>query len=285
MHDRPIRVVPAAPAGGKRVLLCADDYALHPAVDTAVVALARQGRLSATSCMTTSPRWAEAARRLDAVPALARGLHLNMTEGHGQPAPTLGAVLRGAYARQLSPAQVRGQVTRQLDDFERVLGTPPDFIDGHQHVHQLPGVREVLLAVLAERYGAAAPWMRTTVPATWRWGAGKAGVLALLGGWRLRRQLAAQGVPHNPAFAGVYGFDAPTPAAYGQHMDRWLAASPDGTLLMCHPADARVDGDAIADARMVEYTYLASDAFAGSLRKHGAQVGVLVRGPHVETPA
>jgi hypothetical protein len=51
---------------------------------------------------------------------------------------------------------------------------------------------------------------------------------------------------------------------------------------MCHPADARVDGDAIADARRVEYAYLASDAFAESLRKHGAQVGVLVRGA---TPA
>src|SRR3982750_1626653 len=97
MHERPIRVMPASPGGGKRVLLCADDYALHPAVDAAVVALARQGRLSAPSCMTTSPRWSEAARLLDAVPALARGLHLNMTEGHGQAAPTLGAVLRGAY--------------------------------------------------------------------------------------------------------------------------------------------------------------------------------------------
>ena len=282
MHDRLMPAVSAAHADGKRVLLCADDYALHPAVDAAVVALAHQGRLSATSCMTTSPRWSEAARLLHAVPALARGLHLNMTEGHGQPAPTLGAVLRGAYARQLSPTLVREQVTRQLDDFERVIGAPPDFIDGHQHVHQLPGVREVLLAVLAERYGAAVPWMRTTVPATWRWGAGKAGVLALLGGWRFRQQLAARGVPHNVGFCGVYGFDAPTPAAYGQHMDRWLAASPDGTLLMCHPADARVDADAIADARMVEYAYLASDAFALSLRKHGAQVGVLERGA---TPA
>lgn len=274
MHEL---LTPAAAADGKRVLLCADDYALHPAVDEAVVDLARQGRLSATSCMTTSPRWAEAARLLAAVPALARGLHLNMTEGHGQPAPTLGAVLRGAYARQLSPTQVRAQLTRQLDDFEQVLGASPDFIDGHQHVHQLPGVREVLLDVLAQRYGAAAPWVRATVPATWRWGAGKAGVLALLGGWRLRRQLAAHGVPHNPDFAGVYGFDAATPAAYGRHMDRWLAASHDGTLLMCHPANARVDGDAIADARRVEYTYLASDAFAESLRKHGARVGVLTR--------
>jgi chitin disaccharide deacetylase len=260
-----------------QVLLCADDYALHPAVDEAVVALARQGRLSATSCMTTSPRWADAARLLQAVPALARGLHLNMTEGHGQAAPTLNAVLLGAYARRLSPARVRTQVRQQLDDFEQALGGPPDFIDGHQHVHQLPGVREVLLAELAMRYGAAAPSVRATVPATWRWGVGKAGVLALLGGWRFRRQLAAQGLPHNPGFAGVYGFDAATPAEYGRHMDRWLAGSRDGTLMMCHPANALVTGDAIAAARVVEFQYLASDAFAESLRKHGVAVGAFPR--------
>ena len=54
-----------------RIALCADDFALHPAVDDAVLRLARQGRLGATSCMTTSPRWAESARalRADAPPS------------------------------------------------------------------------------------------------------------------------------------------------------------------------------------------------------------------------
>ncbi|MBP6598122.1 MAG: ChbG/HpnK family deacetylase, partial [Giesbergeria sp.] len=37
----------------KHITLCADDFALHPAVDAAVVTLAQAGRLSATSCMTT----------------------------------------------------------------------------------------------------------------------------------------------------------------------------------------------------------------------------------------
>ena len=44
----------------KQVTLCADDFALHPGVDAAVVALAQAARLSATSCMTTAPRWPQA---------------------------------------------------------------------------------------------------------------------------------------------------------------------------------------------------------------------------------
>ncbi|RZM02535.1 MAG: ChbG/HpnK family deacetylase [Variovorax sp.] len=267
------------------IALCADDFALHPAVDDAVLRLAHQGRLGATSCMTTSPRWAESARalRADAPPTLSTGLHFNLTEGHGGAAPTLVAVLRDTYARRLTAAGARARIVRQLDAFEQAMGRAPDFIDGHQHVHQLPGVRDALLDVLVERYGGTAdssasasgsvsppmPAVRATVPARRGWGAGKAGVLALLGGWWFRRRLDRLGIPHNTGFAGVYGFDAPTPADYGRHMDRWLAGSPDGTLMMCHPATSIVAGDAIAAQRVVEFDYLSSAAFGDSLARHG----------------
>jgi predicted glycoside hydrolase/deacetylase ChbG (UPF0249 family) len=267
-----------------RIALCADDFALHPAVDDAVLRLAHQGRLGATSCMTTSPRWAESARglRADAPPTLSTGLHVNLTEGHGGAAPTLVAVLRDTYARRLTAADARARIVRQLDAFEQAMGRAPDFIDGHQHVHQLPGVRDALLDVLIERYGGGAdasasipspmPAVRATVPARRGWSAGKAGVLAVLGGWWLRRRLDKLGIPHNTGFAGVYGFDAPTPADYGRHMDRWLAGSPDGTLMMCHPATSLVTGDAIAAQRVVEFDYLSSTAFGDSLARHDVEL-------------
>ena len=265
-------------AGTVRIVLCADDFAMHPVIDDAVVRLAHQGRLSATSCMTTSPRWAEAARTLTgAPPTLSTGLHLNLTEGHGGKAPTLGAVLIDAYARRLDSATITQTITRQLDDFEQAMQRVPDFIDGHQHVHQLPVVRDALLGLLVKRYpGDAAPSIRATVPARWSWGAGKAGVLAVLGGLRFRGQLADRGLRHNSGFAGVYGFDAATPADYGRHMDRWLAGCEDGTLMMCHPATALVTGDAIAAARVVEFDYLSSDAFGDSLHKHLVELQVCV---------
>jgi predicted glycoside hydrolase/deacetylase ChbG (UPF0249 family) len=171
---------------------------------------------------------------------------------------------------------MRQRIARQLDAFEQAMGRAPDFVDGHQHVHQLPGVRDALLDVLAERYGTGSgptmPAVRATVPADRRWSAGKAGVLALLGGWWFRRRLRSLGIPHNAGFAGVYGFDAPTAADYGRHMERWLDGSPDGTLMMCHPATALVPGDAIAGQRVVEFDYLSSAAFADSLRRHGVEL-------------
>jgi len=269
MHERLMPAVSAAPAGGKRVLLCADDYALHPAVDTAVVALALQGRLSATSCMTTSPRWAEVARLLDAVPALARGLHLNMTEGHGQPAPTLGAVLRGAYARQLRPAEVRAQVTRQLDDFEQVLGVPPDFIDGHQHVHLFPQVRDAMLEIT--RQMAPQAWVRqcgSVLPRHRRLADPK----GLLIDWlsrTFRARAGKLGIATNPAFAGTYAFRAN--ADFARLFPTFLEALPAGGLVMCHPGhvDAELERlDPLTTLREREYAYFCSAAFPEALKAH-----------------
>ena len=121
-------------AGTRGITLCADDYALHPLVDEAVVLLAQAGRLSATSCMSTAPRWREAAPQLLPLrPRLQLGLHFNLTEGHGgaHAAHSLGQVLAAAYARRLSAIELRDAWCQQLDAFEDAIGSAPDFIDGH----------------------------------------------------------------------------------------------------------------------------------------------------------
>ena len=83
----------------RTILLCADDYALHPLVDDAVRQLTLAARLSATSCMTTAPRWREAAR------ACARG--------HGGPAPLRWPTgSRGGHAES-GPAPAAGQRPQQ----------------------------------------------------------------------------------------------------------------------------------------------------------------------------
>jgi len=273
------------PASSRALVLCADDYALHPLVDAAVEQLTQAGRLSATSCMATSPHWRAAAPRLVALrPRLAVGLHFNLTESHGgaHPAQALGAVIRQAYARQWPPAQLRAAWSTQLDAFEQALGTPPDFIDGHQHVHQLPGMREALLAELQARYAPhERPWVRSTAPAGGLWRSPKAALIALLGGWTATRRLRRAGVATNQGFGGVYGFDAPDAAGYGAQMAQWLPQMGEGGLLMCHPATDVVPDDAIGAQRPVEFAYLMSDDFAALLQRSGWHVHQGPLGPLV----
>lgn len=260
----------------RALLLCADDYALHPLVDDAVQQLTAAGRLSATSCMTTSPLWPQAAVALrDLRPRLSVGLHFNLTESHGgrHAARELTEVLRQAYTRQLPQALMRQAWREQLDAFERVMGTPPDFIDGHQHVHQLPGLRTAMLQELQARYaGREMPWVRSTAPAAGLWRSPKAALIALLGGWATTRRLRRADIPTNHGFGGVYGFDAPDADSYGRQMAGWLPHMADGGLLMCHPASGVVAGDAIGSQRPVEFEFLMSDAFEALLQRTGCHV-------------
>ena len=260
----------------RSILLCADDYALHPLVDDAVQQLALAGRLSATSCMTTAPRWPEAAAGLKSLrPLLSVGLHFNLTEDHGRqhPARALGQVIRQAYTRQIPQAQMRAAWREQLDAFEQAMGTPPDFVDGHQHVHQLPGLREAMQAELQARYaGPEMPWVRSTAPAAGLWRSPKAAIIALLGGWTATRRLRSAGIPMNHGFGGVYGFDAADAAGYGAQMAGWLPHMADGGLLMCHPASGVVEGDAIGRQRPVEFEYLMSEAFGALLQRQGCRI-------------
>ncbi|MEQ6474343.1 ChbG/HpnK family deacetylase [Comamonas sp. B9U6D] len=260
----------------RAILLCADDYALHPLVDDAVQQLTAAGRLSATSCMTTSPLWPQAAAALrDLRPRLSVGLHFNLTEDHGgqHDAQALGTVLRQAYARQMPQGLMRQAWREQLDAFEQVMGTAPDFIDGHQHVHQLPGLRAAMQQELQSRYAAhEMPWVRSTAPASGLWRSPKAAIIALLGGWTTTRQLRHADIPMNHGFGGVYGFDAPDTASYGRQMAGWLPHMAAGGLLMCHPASGVVEGDAIGRQRPVEFKYLMSDAFGELLQRTSCHI-------------
>ena len=260
----------------RTILLCADDYALHPLVDDAVRQLTLAARLSATSCMTSSPRWSQAAAALKELrPRLSVGLHFNLTEDHGgtHAAQALGTVIRNAYTRQMPAAQMRKAWREQLDAFELAMGTAPDFIDGHQHVHQLPGLRAAMQAELQSRYAAhEMPWVRSTAPAAGLWRSPKAAIIALLGGWTTTRQMRHRGIPMNHGFGGVYGFDAPDAASYGAQMAGWLPHMAEGGLLMCHPASGVVEGDAIGQQRPVEFEYLMSTAFGELLQQSGCHI-------------
>lgn len=249
--------------------ICADDYALDPAVDAACLDLLAAGRLTAVSCMTLSPRWPAAAARLRGA-AGEKGLHFDLTHpwaGRNR-SFSLGGLLWRSALRLVDRAWVATEIRRQLDQFEAALGRAPDFVDGHQHVHQLPGVREIVLAEMQRRYGAAPgrPWVRSTWSSQGARGL-KDRVLHFLGGPRFRGLVQAAGFTCNADFVGVYAFDLAADG-YRRQLEGWLGACRDDALLMCHPALEMVAGDPIAPARIVEYGVLRAPDFPELLRRH-----------------
>src|SRR4051812_34774031 len=151
-----------------RIAICIDDFGLHEAVDDAVLALVERGCVSATSCMVGAPSWERDASRLKVAFDAGRvdaGLHIDFTE---YPLDTtlakpVGAWMRDSVIRNIDRARVRTEVRSQLDRFEAAMGRPPSHVDGHQHVHQFPVIRDIVVDELSTRYAAGErPWLRST---------------------------------------------------------------------------------------------------------------------------
>jgi chitin disaccharide deacetylase len=249
------------------IALCADDYGQNQGIDDAVVNLLAARRLTAVSCFSTAPRW-----QMYSAPLLREhrdvadfGLHLNLSESFGSTATSLPRLIARSYLHLLDRDQLRTNLQIQFDEYEKAMGDIPDFVDGHQHVHQLPVVREVLLETLALRYAGQRIWVRNTVPAHSQW-RGKAAVLKHLGGTALAKQLKKAGIATNHGFAGVYGFDTEN---YADQIAEWLQHAQLGMLMMCHPGFATQEQDPIGAQRPIEYQFLISPLFPAMLESHG----------------
>lgn len=268
----------------KQLIVCADDFAVNESASRGIAQLAALGRLSATSAMVLSPRWAQDVALLnDLRGRIDVGLHLDWTSdfaiaaGHGL---SLNAAMLKALLGGFDPTAARTVIERQLDAFEAHWQAPPDYVDGHQHVQQFAGIRDALVAALASRYGGQSrqPYLRISRPPA---GAAdlKSRVIAAMGASALEKIATHARLTGARALLGVYNLEK---SSYDSLMDGWLKAAPAGSIIMCHPALAAEPGDVIGLARAQEFAYLSSDAFLTSLARAGVE---MVRGASVLRPA
>lgn len=241
-----------------RIVLCADDYGLSPGVSRGIRELLAQGRLSATSCMVVYPEFETDGPLLE--PWLGKadiGLHFTLTAER-----SAGSLMRAAYLGHMDVGAVASELERQLSTFSRIMRRNPDYIDGHQHVHLLPGVREAVVGA-ALRIGA---YVRSTwEPIGWAMATRPSPVEAAFLSWTsgpLRSLIRETGVQTNHGFRGPRTFRERTP--YRLLFRRMIVGAKDGCLVMCHPAmpdRTRVRHDPIVSAREDELRYLGSDEF------------------------
>lgn len=263
----------AAPAV-TRIALCVDDFGLHPGVNEATLRLAELGRVTTVSCMTGAPHWRAGAARLVATERIDIGLHLDLTEypltrGIRSSLPALAA---RAAAHTLDPARVGAEIHAQLEAFEDATGRRPAHVDGHQHIHQFPVVRDVLIAALLERYPNQRPWLRATRrPPAAGW---KPWLIERLGARGLAELAQAFGYPQNRRLLGVYDFQGDA-SRFVTLLEQWLAVAITGDLLMCHAGLPSSAPDAIAAARQHEQEVIGGNAFPQLLERAGVVLAPL----------
>ena len=267
------------------MVLCADDYAISPAVSQGVLEALSAGRLTAVGCMTNRPFWREGAKALAPFRGKADlGLHLTLTLGAPlgpmpafaphQRFPELRSLLAQARTGTLPLQEIRAEIDRQLEAFVAELGAPPDFLDGHQHVHILPGLRGLVLDALAARGWAGRVWRRDCADRPLsilrrRVELKKAAFVTFLARG-FAAQAAAKGFSCNTGFAGFSSFDPKRD--YARDFRSYLVAPGPRHLVMCHPGHADralAEVDPHTTSRENELSFLLSQDFLDTLHRAG----------------
>ena len=208
-------------AASKFLIVTADDFGLHRAVNEGIEKASLAGVLSAASLMVNEPATADAVRRARDLPHLRVGLHLVLADGHAVLSRRLipdlvdrdgrfgSRMFRDGVRFFLLPAlrrQLEAEIRAQFEAFAGT-GLLLDHVNAHKHFHLHPTLLQMIVRI-GRDYGA--PAVRVPQEPLWfrqRGGAAiadSAGALAL-SPWLslMKRRLRAAGIAHNDQLFGI----------------------------------------------------------------------------------
>jgi chitin disaccharide deacetylase len=258
----------------RALIITADDFGLHEAINEAVSRANSQGVLTSASLMVAAPASEEAVRRARELPGLRVGLHLVLTNGVAAlPQPLIPALVdaRGRFDERMwleglrffalrrVRAQLAAEIRAQFAAF-KATGLVLDHVNAHKHFHLHPTILQMIVDIGRE-YGLRA----VRVPDEPFWFAARAGGTAgavstlFLSPWvaRMKRVLRASGIACNDRIFG----NACSGRMTESELLQILARLPPGlTEIYLHPAAPGV-GPSFSPSP----GYLAADELAGML--------------------
>ncbi len=244
----------------RNLIVNADDLGWTAGVNRGIAEAHRNGIVTSASLLANGEAFAEAVELARDTGGLGMGIHLNLNDGPPvaprASVPSLvneagefeggpdGLLLKIA-TRGLSLREVELEWNAQISKV-RDAGIEPTHLDGHKHVHMLPGLFEIALR-LARRHGIGAIRVSheaSNLRSALSTGQLRAGVLLKQGvqarGLKLlardaRQQAERAGVSTADYFCGI----AQTGELTREGVARLLRSLPEGTTeLMCHPGYA-----------------------------------------------
>lgn len=273
---------------GTPFTLCADDFGLTEGVSEGVLDLVKKKRLSAVSCIATQPGFKSSAENL--IPFanyIDIGIHFVLTDLKALSAnvgflPSRAALFKKVFLGQLPKLQIKTELVTQLKLFEKTFGRQPDFVDGHHHVHQLPGIRDIVLDIIDEYFSFQKPHIRSCeekFSLILKRGISPIKAIAVsLASVELTRNAMRQSIPLNDGFSGIYDLSNKIP--YDKLFERFVIDIRPGALIMCHPGkvDTKLKKlDSLTDQREIELAYFLSDKFVELLKTKNLSLGRLTK--------
>jgi hopanoid biosynthesis associated protein HpnK len=283
----------------KNLIVNADDLGWTEGVNRGIAEAHRNGIVTSTSLLANGAAFVLAVEMARTTPGLGVGVHLNLSDGTPVAAPELVTTLvnndgvfdggpESLLLRMARRALVATEVEEEWDAQIRKVrdvGIAPTHLDGHKHVHMLPGLFEIALR-LAKRHGIGAirvsheeSSLRTALASGEKQNAGvvmKQGVqargLKLLA--RDAREMAERaGIATADYFCGI----AQTGELTREGVAQLLKSLPEGTTeLMCHPgyvdSDLEKSPTRLQDSRRVEVEILTDTGIRNLVASQGIRL-------------
>jgi hopanoid biosynthesis associated protein HpnK len=202
------------------LIITADDFGLHTAVNEAVERASRAGVLTAASLMVAGPAAADAVQRARELPHLRVGLHLVLADGHAVlPRAQIPALIDAGgrfgdrmfvdgvrfFASPTIRRQLEAEIRAQFRAFT-ASGLRLDHVNAHKHFHLHPTLLAMLLRI-GRDYGLGNRGADTNVgvrvPAEPFWAGGMNSIL--LAPWLtlMKHRLRRAGIAHNDQVFGI----------------------------------------------------------------------------------
>lgn len=123
------------------MIICADDYGLDPNINSAILNLAKNHKINATSVLVNKVDNSTAQALLQFKQSLSIGLHLDLFAE---------APIKNYLKYLLNPSLLNYEISQQIITFKNLFGFYPNYYDGHMHCHLYPYIQQALISQILE---------------------------------------------------------------------------------------------------------------------------------------
>lgn len=238
-------------------LICTDDFGLTTGTCEGILELCKNKKINAVSVMAESDLLTKYAKELEKYRGKIQiGLHFNLTEVFNKKTQkfSLLYLISHLFLSKKTKVEIIKNLKIQLDTFEKAFNHAPDFIDGHEHVHILPSIRNLFLDELKKRYGKKSNmWIRQVSSNIFQTDTLIKMIIIQILNIGFKRKCKKYGFKYNEDFKGIYSFNPN--GIFKKLLNTWLSSLSKDTLIMCHPS-GKIEDIPHSKARVFEFETL-----------------------------
>lgn len=264
--------------------ICADDFGITSNVNLAILNLVKKKSLTEVSCIALTKSFEfDAIKLKEYKNDINIGLHLTLTDFE----PLSGNSFLKKENKMLSVKELFSkcmfnkipdiyfleEINLQIEKFKNILGFYPDFIDGHQHIHQFPVISRCLIKILKEKKIDDKIWIRNSSEnlssiLVRRVSILKCLTLSMIGNL-FKNRLIKENIKTNNGFSGIYDFSKKRD--YANLFEKFIIKNSNNHLIMVHPGFSDkmlINIDSVTVTRDFEYEFFSSTTFFDILKKN-----------------